>query len=126
MAFTLARPALLGRLLFFAAVLVGVGKVVGGGVAPRSLVRPPLRVSVITGLAAGRNLCSLEYLRERAGQTELDPNGSGYVPRGIDYIELFVLKTGAHLEAKVKENANEENKREPLPGRWRGRVEARV
>ena len=52
-------PFLLVRLARFVGVGVGVS---GGGVAPLRRIRPSLSVSVMMGLAAGRYLCSLEYL----------------------------------------------------------------
>ena len=41
---------------------VGVSVATYTGCAPRIRVRPSFSVSVMMGLAAGRNLCSFEYL----------------------------------------------------------------
>jgi len=56
-------PAFFARLLFLVdfAFGVGIGSGVAVGCAPRILTLPSLRVSVMIGLAAGRNLCSFEY-----------------------------------------------------------------
>ena len=58
--FPLTLPTF-GFLFFLPADGVVVGRA-GSGSAPLNRVRPSLRVSVITGLAAGRNWYSLEYL----------------------------------------------------------------
>ena len=52
---------------FFFFVTTGVVVSVGVGSAPLKRTRPSLSVSVIMGLAAGRNLYSFEYLGEKKG-----------------------------------------------------------
>jgi len=49
-------------LLVFFGLIVRSGSGVAVGAAPRILILPSFRVSVMIGLAAGRNLCCFEYL----------------------------------------------------------------
>ena len=59
---------------FFFFVTTGVVVSVGVGSAPLKRTRPSLSVSVIMGLAAGRNLYSFEYLEERKRVVTFHPS----------------------------------------------------
>jgi len=69
----------------------------------------------MTGLAAGRNLCSLEYL-DKPVLVRIFPCDDKELPRCIDNIILLVSeKCKTHGEAEIEEEADKDNESCTLP-----------
>lgn len=69
----------------------------------------------MTGLAAGRNLCSLEYL-DKPVLVRTFPCDDRELPRRINNIMLLVSeKRRTHGEAEIEEEADKNNESYTLP-----------
>jgi len=69
----------------------------------------------MTGLAAGRNLCSLEYL-DKLVWVRTFPCEDRELPECINNVMLFVTeKCRTHGETEIEEEADKDNESRTLP-----------
>lgn len=79
-----------------------MGTGVVDGSAPRNRVLPSFRISVMTGLAAGLNLCSLEYLEVRISGKPWNEPKAIYSPTCIDDLRFGFVHLPPHVECQPK------------------------